>query len=92
MGTGRQNRADYFPRLQTSPSITTSHASEIRSVTLDTSGSTGVRGISTNCILPVDLTYEVDLWGRVRNEVSSSEANAQASFAYLENVRLMFAS
>ena len=84
----RQNRADYFPTITTNPSITSSHASENRSLTLDTSGNTAVKGNSTNYILPVDLTYEVDLWGRVRNEVSSSKANAQASEGDLENIRL----
>ncbi len=35
-----------------------------------------------------DLSYEVDLWGRVRRTVESARENAQASAADLENVSL----
>ncbi|WP_263349768.1 efflux transporter outer membrane subunit [Acidicapsa acidisoli] len=38
--------------------------------------------------LPVDLNYEIDLWGRVRRGVTSAREQAQASSADLESVRL----
>jgi len=38
--------------------------------------------------LPVDLNYEVDLWGRIRRGVTSAREQAQASDADLENARL----
>jgi NodT family efflux transporter outer membrane factor (OMF) lipoprotein len=38
--------------------------------------------------LPVDLNYEVDLWGRIRRGVTSAREQAQASDSDLENVRL----
>ena len=38
--------------------------------------------------IPFDLTYEIDVWGRVRRSVESSNAQAAAAFADLAVVRL----
>ncbi len=42
----------------------------------------------TEFLLTSDLTWEPDLWGKVRRQVESSVASAQASAADLEGVRL----
>src|SRR5580698_8043775 len=41
-----------------------------------------------NFALPVDLGYEIDLWGRIRRGVTSAREQAQASDADLESARL----
>ena len=50
--------------------------------------STQANNGSGNFILPVDLSYEVDLWGRIRRGVTSAREQAQASDADLESARL----
>ena len=48
----------------------------------------GASATYSNFSLPVQASWEPDLWGRVRNTVKANSFAAQASAADLENVRL----
>ena len=72
-------RANYYPTIGTTPAITQTSA-----------GANSIRGATSAVTysLPADVTWEPDLWGRVRLSVENAVSNAQASAADLENVRL----
>ncbi len=81
-------RAGAFPTVGASVSATRSHhvgpsSSAASAVATGTKG-----GDATTFSLPVDLTWELDLWGRVRRLVESSEGAAEASAADLESALL----
>jgi NodT family efflux transporter outer membrane factor (OMF) lipoprotein len=79
----RLNRAGYYPTITTGPSITTTHPSLNRSIRPSVQATT-----FNDYVLPLDLAYEPDIWGRVRRAVEESGANAQASAADLQTIRL----
>ena len=78
-----QARAGLFPSLGLSAGV--SRARE--SVNTPLIGPTTPRYYDDN-VLSGSVSYELDLWGRIRNQVAAGEANAQASAADLENARL----
>jgi len=80
----RINRASEFPLVTTSPEITYARPSA-NSPAL-TPGATA-RGHG-DFVLPFDLTYELDLWGRIRLAVAAAREEAQATAADLETARL----
>jgi NodT family efflux transporter outer membrane factor (OMF) lipoprotein len=79
----REDRSAYFPKVTTSPALTEQRPSDNRSIQ-----PVSRSGRITDFALPVDVTYEPDLWGRVNQAVAGGRANAQAVAADLENVRL----
>jgi NodT family efflux transporter outer membrane factor (OMF) lipoprotein len=79
----RANRAGYYPTVTGGASITASHPSVNRSVRSSSSSTT-----FGDYLLSFDLSYEPDVWGRVHRLVEGSVANAQASAADLETIRL----
>lgn len=48
----------------------------------------GAEPVGNNFDLEADLSYELDVWGRVRNAVASAEASRQASAADLATLNL----
>ncbi|HKN62257.1 MAG TPA: efflux transporter outer membrane subunit [Candidatus Acidoferrales bacterium] len=82
----REARAQLFPTLTTSPSITKQRSSG----NLASSAPAGSSSSTTSAeySLPFDATWVPDLWGRVRNNIRSNAYSAQSSAADLENVRL----
>jgi len=79
----KEARAQYFPTVSTAPSIT----NERQPTTGGLNNSAQVKPF-TNYSLPFDASWQPDFWGRIRNTVSASASQAQASAADLENVRL----
>ena len=47
-------------------------------------------GVHTNYQIPVDVSYQVDLWGSIRRSVRASAETAQATEAQLENAKLTY--
>ena len=77
----RFNRANYYPTVTAGASASRNRLSENRPLSSSTTN-------YTDLVLPIDVSYEPDLWGRVRHTVEAARANAQASAADLEAVGL----
>jgi NodT family efflux transporter outer membrane factor (OMF) lipoprotein len=75
------NRAAQFPTISTSPGIESLRESA-NTPYLPATSSTG------DFVLPFDLSYELDVWGRVRRTVSASREEAQATAGDLATVNL----
>ena len=78
-----QARAGLFPTLGVGASVQRAR----ESVNYPLRGPTTPTYYNTNTIAG-SASYELDLWGQIRNEVSAGEANAAAAAADLENARL----
>ncbi len=78
-----QARASYFPTVSAGALATHNKQSEHRPLR----NPTQPLYYSDNAI-GLAATYEVDLWGHVRNQVAAGEAGAQAAAAELESVHL----
>ncbi|HWD91805.1 MAG TPA: efflux transporter outer membrane subunit [Verrucomicrobiae bacterium] len=77
-------KADFYPQLSTSPAMdrqrTSAHAP-----LLAPGGTTHTYNTFTT---PLNLSWELDLWGRVRRQVQAARANFIASADDLESARL----
>jgi NodT family efflux transporter outer membrane factor (OMF) lipoprotein len=88
----REARAQYFPTLSVAPAVTHSRASaNLNANNTNTSGTGNTvtpKLQSTLYTLPLEASWEPDLWGKVRNTVRQAQSAAQVSAADLENERL----
>jgi NodT family efflux transporter outer membrane factor (OMF) lipoprotein len=82
----REARSQYFPTVSVGASYTRSQTSS----NVGSASSSGTAsGKQTQVFsFPADVSWEPDLWGRVRNTVHASQYNAQLTAADLENERL----
>jgi NodT family efflux transporter outer membrane factor (OMF) lipoprotein len=91
-----QARSQLYPTIGTVPSYSYSGSSANLK---NTTGSTGSTGGGTNTtagknvtssltVLPATVSWEPDLWGKVRNTIHEAQYNSQLSAADLENERL----
>ena len=79
----RYSRADYYPTVTAGPSATRTL------ISANSPTSTVLRGVTYNdFVLPLDVSYQADVWGRVRKTVESYREQAQASAADLATVNL----
>ena len=80
----RFNRSQEFPTISTSPSVVNERNSANAPYFPPQFANNG----TGNFTLPFDLSYEVDLWGKVRRTVNASREEAQASAADLQTASL----
>jgi len=78
----RYTRADYYPTITTSPSATRERFSANRPA------STGLGRTFNDFVLPFDVSYQTNAWGRVSRNVEAYREQAQASAADLAVVNL----
>src|SRR6202012_5618443 len=79
--TARVARGEFLPNLDFNPSYERQRYSPNQNPSF---GNVTANTFNT----PLDLSYEVDLWGRVRRNFESSRADAQASLAQFYGVLL----
>jgi multidrug efflux system outer membrane protein len=85
----RITRSQLYPELTLDPSA----ARQRSSGNLPTPIPVRVRSATFNTFnVPLDLSYEVDLWGKIRRSFESSRAQAQASLADYQNFQLSLAA
>ncbi len=83
-----QARSNWYPTANLGVSFARSRVSN----TLRGGQGFGTGSISSDYTLPGSISWELDLWGKIRRQVESNEASAQASAADLANTQLSLES
>jgi len=85
-------RSALFPTITAAPSVVITRgnsAARAGSGAVFSGSQQSGSGVGVDYSLPVDLSYQADVWGSVRRSVRAAAATAEASEADLENVKLM---
>jgi NodT family efflux transporter outer membrane factor (OMF) lipoprotein len=80
-------RAGLFPTITATPSVTSVRTS---STFTRANAANATTGQIVDYTMPVDVSYQADVWGNIRRSVAAGAATAQASAADLENARLTY--
>jgi NodT family efflux transporter outer membrane factor (OMF) lipoprotein len=83
----RYNRSSLYPTVGVAPSAGGLRESSNEPYFSATSAATNGNGVG-NITLPVDMNYEIDVWGRIRRTVSAAREEAQASAGDRQSVML----
>ena len=89
--TALVQRSNLFPSISVVPSVEPARISGTRPVAPN-SGPTVAAYTATTFSLPLEASYQVDLWGQIRRSLESANALTQASVANYENVLLTLKS
>ncbi len=92
-------RASLFPTVSATPAITVVHSSSTfaRGNVVNNNPSSGSVAVASSgsivdYAMPVDVSYQADVWGSIGRSVAANAATAQASAADLENASLTYQS
>jgi NodT family efflux transporter outer membrane factor (OMF) lipoprotein len=96
----RVARAGLYPTVTAGPSVGASHATATPGnpatpatpTTPGAAATTATDATRGAFSLPFDVSWEPDLWGNIRRGVTAAAATAQATFADLENAKLLYQS
>lgn len=75
------NHSFLYPTISAGPNISSNRVSS--------NNPTGDNGVQYgNFVLPLSVSYDADLWGRIRRSIAAAKEQYQASAADLQNVKL----
>jgi multidrug efflux system outer membrane protein len=80
-------RSDYYPHFSADPEVTRNRTS-LHAPLVKQEKAGGTAHTYNNFVAPLNMNWELDLWGRVRRQVESARANFVASADDLESARL----
>ena len=82
------SKADFYPQISSDPELTRQRTSANAPLIPKGTKNSNRAHTYTSFVAPIDLNWELDLWGRVRRQVQSARADFVASADDLESARL----